>query len=659
MMQRSFKWLFCAALAAGVLGAAAPADETVYELPLYEVSAFRYPAGADAAPASVAAFTRQDILRFGATTVAGVLEKGAGIRFRSLSGNAAQAEPSLRGFGENSGLRVLVIVDGRKLNRPDMGLLDWSNIPLAGIERIEVLRGPQTALYGNHAVGGVIKITTKTGARQPSGTLTGIAGSGGLRDVRLHCSTPAGSGTLNISLESNHSAGWRENTDYAADSASIRCRLPLGENVSARLGASLLSSENNFPGPLGREDFLERPRRSHAMDQDGSTSMWSADLHLESRPDTDRTLSAQTGFTSRDMSWNLDGVFGDNLIQGVTFSPQFRRECAEMTWSLGGDLFYDTLDFQRYSARTREVMLGDADLGCLSYGVYAHASLDISGTWSANATLRADKSAVRASNAERDPLAGGEASFKDQRRSETGWAATAGATWRRSRGHRFWARLDRLYRYPAADELAAFQGYPLTQPFNHDLKAEKGWSLEAGSDWHHGPWAVSAGFFCLFMDGEISFDHNSGLNTNLAGTRRLGVEASTAWETRRFHLGARYTGQMAEFTEGPYRGKEVYLVPRHQLDLNLAWTPAPRLTVELFWRHTSSQWQGNDFANKHHKMDAWQVLDAIARWRPKAGLSFFLAADNVLNEHYAAAVYSGAYYPAPGTMARAGVTAAF
>ena len=58
-----------------------------------------------------------------------------------FSGAPADAEIHLRGFGEGSGSRVLVLVDGLRLNRPDMGGINWLQVPLSAVERVEVLRG--------------------------------------------------------------------------------------------------------------------------------------------------------------------------------------------------------------------------------------------------------------------------------------------------------------------------------------------------------------------------------------------------------------------------------------------------------------------------------------------------------------------------------------
>ena len=65
------------------------------------------------------------------------------------------------GFGENSGLRTLVLFGRSSIKRHRPIVLNWYSIPVSLVESVEVIRGGQAGTFGNHAVGGVIKINTK------------------------------------------------------------------------------------------------------------------------------------------------------------------------------------------------------------------------------------------------------------------------------------------------------------------------------------------------------------------------------------------------------------------------------------------------------------------------------------------------------------------
>ncbi len=93
-------------------------------------------------PANVTVITAEEISKTGATTLVEVLENIEGAQFRSYSGNSSQALIDLRGFGgDNPFGKTLILLDGRRLNRPDMSPASLMQIPLNNIESIEVIRG--------------------------------------------------------------------------------------------------------------------------------------------------------------------------------------------------------------------------------------------------------------------------------------------------------------------------------------------------------------------------------------------------------------------------------------------------------------------------------------------------------------------------------------
>jgi outer membrane receptor for ferrienterochelin and colicins len=111
-------------------------------------------------PATMIIITAEDIRRTGAKDIAGVLREVGGID--TLEWGNDNIDVSVRGYDQAEAARLLVLVDGRQVYQDDYGYTPWNSIPveLGMIRQIEVIKGPNTALFGFNAAGGVINIIT-------------------------------------------------------------------------------------------------------------------------------------------------------------------------------------------------------------------------------------------------------------------------------------------------------------------------------------------------------------------------------------------------------------------------------------------------------------------------------------------------------------------
>lgn len=221
---------------AAAQGAALPLDSVV-------VVASRTPAG-DAARA-VDVITHDDIARSTARNVADLLSERLGVDVYGRS--AAQADLSVRG---STAEQTLVLVDGVRVSDAQSAhyALDLA-VPLAAIERIEILRGGGSALYGTDAVGGVINIITKRGAEKADiradggafGTAGGAASAGAAR----------GGLAVNGAAEYEKSDGYRAGTDYRIGQARAALSAPLGAGqLAGHVGMAIRDfGANDFYGP--------------------------------------------------------------------------------------------------------------------------------------------------------------------------------------------------------------------------------------------------------------------------------------------------------------------------------------------------------------------------------------------------------------------------
>ncbi|HQQ36249.1 MAG TPA: TonB-dependent receptor plug domain-containing protein, partial [Rugosibacter sp.] len=126
------------------------------------VVATRQPSRINAQTADVTMLDREDIEKAGANASLGdLLTRIPGIELSRQGSRGAAESVFIR--GANAG-HTLVLVDGLRVSSATLGQTSIEAIPLAQIERIEILRGAASALYGSDAIGGVIRITTRPSA---------------------------------------------------------------------------------------------------------------------------------------------------------------------------------------------------------------------------------------------------------------------------------------------------------------------------------------------------------------------------------------------------------------------------------------------------------------------------------------------------------------
>ena len=135
--------------------------ETKTELePINVYSAYATPVNQDQTASSVTVLTEKDFAQRNATYVSDVLKTVPGVAMGISGGRGATTSLFLRGADSN---QTAVIIDGIKVNPVNGYGFDFGGLSLSNIERIEVLRGEQSALWGSDAMGGVVYITTKSG----------------------------------------------------------------------------------------------------------------------------------------------------------------------------------------------------------------------------------------------------------------------------------------------------------------------------------------------------------------------------------------------------------------------------------------------------------------------------------------------------------------
>ncbi|RNJ48516.1 TonB-dependent receptor plug domain-containing protein [Methylocystis hirsuta] len=157
--------------------------------------------------ASVSVIHARDIQKRGSLGFNDVLRGVPGLDVYSNGGPGTQTSVALRGSTPG---QTLVLIDGVRIGDPTStdGSVDFGRLLPTDIERIEVLRGPQSALYGSDAMGGVINIITRRGKGAPQGWLMSEGGSYGTSSSRASISGADGQGSYALSISGLHADGF-------------------------------------------------------------------------------------------------------------------------------------------------------------------------------------------------------------------------------------------------------------------------------------------------------------------------------------------------------------------------------------------------------------------------------------------------------------------
>ena len=213
--------------------ALAQADEM---LPEIVVTATRSPTAISNAGSSISVISAEEIVRSSPRDIIDALRTVPGVDITTTGGPGSAASVRIRGAESKN---TLVLIDGVRVNDPSDagGGFDMSAIVPTDIERIEVLRGPQSALYGSDAMGGVINIITRKGQGKPRVKMSAEGGSYGSKGLSGSVSGREGPVSYAFSVNGYDTAGFSR---YGYRIGRIEKKFPWGlENDSnQRIGAS-------------------------------------------------------------------------------------------------------------------------------------------------------------------------------------------------------------------------------------------------------------------------------------------------------------------------------------------------------------------------------------------------------------------------------------
>lgn len=247
-----------ALLAPALSFAQTPPPAVSATLPTVVVTTTRTPVEAAEALAAVTVIDREQIERSQVTDVAEILRFEAGLDLGRTGGPGQQMSVFIRG-GESN--HTLVLIDGIRMNPTSAGGGALQNITTDMIERIEIVRGPRSTLYGSDAIGGVVNIITRT-ATEPQASVVLRAGADHQRDAAVNLGYGDSEKNISLGVQQIRTDGFPslESTTldrgYRNTSVNLRGSTRIGDK--AHLAVRLWNADGNveyqsFSGPRDQD----------------------------------------------------------------------------------------------------------------------------------------------------------------------------------------------------------------------------------------------------------------------------------------------------------------------------------------------------------------------------------------------------------------------
>ncbi len=311
------------------------------------VTATRTAQTADQALASVTVIDREEIERKQAQTVAELLQQAPGVVVSNNGGRGKTTSIFLRGTSSD---HLLVMIDGVKAGSATSGGFSFQHLSPDQIERIEIVRGPRSSLYGSEAVGGVIQIFTRKGKEGFKPRFSVGAGSDDSREVTLGVSGGNGQGWYNLGVSDYSTDGFSvqdgsepDDDGYENRTYNLRGGYRFNDLAEAEIFWSQGRGDNQFDGSYQNEG-TSRVQTMGASVQLSPTDKW--------------TIEARAGQT-QDLSTSLkDGTRTNNFdTERNTFSLQSSHHLSvsnQLTW--GVDYQEDEIESEKtdYAVTSRD-----------------------------------------------------------------------------------------------------------------------------------------------------------------------------------------------------------------------------------------------------------------------------------------------------------------
>ncbi|MBT5387606.1 MAG: TonB-dependent receptor [Porticoccaceae bacterium] len=617
-MNQSSTFAAAIALAATTLiSPAVTADET--EIQEVLVSASLIPIAASKSANAITVIDSEQLKNRAALSVSDLLRDVPGLAVSRSGVQGSQTQIRARGAEAN---HLLVLIDGVEANDPSQSdELNWGTLSADDIERIEVIRGPQSSMRGSDAMAGVVNIVTRSAEHPFSGNLFTEFGSFSTKRSGLNVGTVQGDFNIRLGLSEietdgdNISRVGDEKDGYENSTVNLKAGYTFSEELVLLFAARQSDGMNQFDADTDFDGFVE--------DQDRVSEFRNNSMRL------------QADYASLDGRWQHKLMVAQSTNDNEAFADGVRGNVTASTkeqYQYIGTLFWDG-SAQRVSVLVEREEEDYQQRGPLNWGMDPNQDRERDTDTVAVEYRRdiSDSLTVAASGR-----------YDDNSEFESANTYRVEAVYQLNDTARLRSAYGTAVKNPTFSERFGFYTNFIG---NANLEPEESTSWELGIDQQFGALSLSATLFDSELDSEIdgfvydpaNFAYTSGNKEGISQRQGLELTASGSL-TDTIALSAAYTYTDSVESDGAGGYKDEIRRARHTASLNMSWQVMDGLHINTNAQYSGSQtdvffppWPA---PSQTVTLADYTLLNVSANYSATDKLDVYLRLDNLLDDDY-------------------------
>ncbi len=578
-----------------------------------------------------------------------LLAKLPGIKIKDTRGGGLGASQSvdIRGFGDTATSNTIILLNGQRLTNIDLSLVDFTTIARDSIDRIEVIMGNSSVLYGNNATAGSINIITDQSIKKDDG----INASFSVGSLGKYAAYVSGIQKFDkYSVKGNYntifSDGYRRNSGLYQSNGGFEFAVD-NDFYDFYINAKSINQFQELPGDVGVNTGSFS--NSNGFNIDPRSSDTPADFSQNNGHQLFYGMSFQPNTKNEII---IDGSYKYNKSEGKFLLSNQETDIRISTYQLSPrvlntskfiDFKLDTMtgiDFN-YAYYYQDKMHTGATwykkykVQDINIGPYFNSNIEISDLDSISVGFRYQWNWLRAGDMNNSLATSSAFSNGEQEtiiKPDHQLAFHLGYERLINEKNSFTIKGGRSFRYPNIDERIGAGFTSATHNFR--LSSQRSLDLEFGHKFLDDDLKISTNFYYMRMLSEIKYDNATFLNRNLARTHRYGIENKIEYIfTNQFVFSNSFSLTQSKYRAGHRRNNDLTGVPAYKnvVDLEYKLSEYFNPTTSLYYQ--SSQRMINDEENYQVVQPGYYLIDMGFKGTAN-GFNYSMMFNNILNKNY-------------------------